>query len=626
MDENSTKKRKNRFKPDEESEPVRHIRSRRYMGDAEKIKTQVKPNSIQNLLLRLFSAWIFAVGFLSLTVKGASLLTVEYTDYVNITVMLAVMVLVFGVVSIYVTYNKSRYFDAGFLLAALILYTVAVIGTRDNYALLAGVLVFWAFVIFFTVKYRWELFDNIKINEKTLKVVIGFGAAFFICFVGSFGVFKYITYSSPNYDFGIFCQMFYYMRKSFLPLTTLERSTLLSHFAIHISPIYYLLLPGYLIFPSPIYLQIMQPVILASGIIPLYLLCKHYQLSNRLIICISSAFFMYPVLSAGCFYDLHENCFLLPLLLWFFYFAERRRIPLFYLFGVLVLFVKEDAFIYVFFAALFFIIGKRMYLHGFIMLVIAVVYFGFAMFLLYLQGYGAMVNRFSNFMPESGGGILDVVKTVFVNPALVIYESFETDKLLFLVTVVGTLGFLPLFIKKPQQAILLLPLVLINLMPDYEYQHSVYFQYNFGVAAFLFYLSVMNIKMLKKRFKRFMALFIVVGCFAGLLCCCGKLLNYYGEYTTQKDEIKIIDMYLEDIPSDASVISDTMFIPKLSQRDVIYERKYSEVTDADFQIFDMRGLSDSRQKEQEKEIETLIEKGYVKVVDEEGIIVILSAK
>lgn len=621
MDENNSRKRKNRFADDSVlKEPVRRI------GTDARYKKELRPNSIQNILLRLFSVWIFAIGIWALFCKEASLLEAEYTNYVSVTTIIVVMALLFAVISMVVYFNKSRYFDAGFFIVSLLLYTVVVVGMSDDYALLAGVLTFWAFVIFFTVKYRWEIFSDIQVNDKTVKTILAGFAVIFVCFVGSFGVFKYITYSSPNFDFGIFCQMFYYMRKSFLPMTTLERGTLLSHFAIHISPIYYLLLPGYLIFPSPVYLQIMQPVIIASSIIPLYLLCRHYQLSNRLIICISAAFFMYPVLSAGCFYDLHENCFLLPLLLWFFYFAEIRRIPFFYLFGVLVLLVKEDAFIYVFFASLFLIIGKKMYKHGSIMLVISLAYFGFAMFLLYLQGYGAMVNRFDNFMADKSDGLLGVLNTIFVNPALVIYESFETEKLLFIVVVLGTLGFLPLFIKKPQQIILLLPLVLINLMPDYQYQHSVYFQYNFGVAAFLFYVSIMNLRMLKKRMKRFMALFIVVGCFAGILCCSQKLFNYYGEYMEQKQQIEIIDMYLEDIPSDSSIISDTMFIPKLSQRDVIYERKYSKVTDADFQIFDMRSLSDARQEEQEKLIEELLNKGYVKVVDEENLIVILSAK
>ena len=81
-------------------------------------------------------------------------------------------------------------------------------------------------------------------------------------------------------------------------------------------------------------------------------------------------------------------------------------------------------------------------------------------------------------------------------------------------------------------------------------------------------------------------------------------------------------MYLEDIPSDASVIADTFFIPKLSNRKEIYEKRYTDVRDVDYYIYDMR----SKAEEKEKEIEELISKGYIKVAEEKGILTILSAK
>ena len=38
-----------------------------------------------------------------------------------------------------------------------------------------------------------------------------------------------------------------------LPDVSCERDVLMSHFAVHISPIYYLLLPFYALFPSPLH-------------------------------------------------------------------------------------------------------------------------------------------------------------------------------------------------------------------------------------------------------------------------------------------------------------------------------------------------------------------------------------
>lgn len=591
---------------------------------SQKSGVELKPNSIPNILLRILASWLFAAGIMALTVGNTTLLAASYTSRVNILVMIMVMALIFFVVTAVVIYLKSRYFDSGFLLFSLLVYTIVVVTGRDNVTLLAGVLTFWAFMLYFIVKYRLRMFETLEISDRIIKTVMAVGIILFVAFVGGFGVFRYLTYSSPNYDFGIFSQMFYYMKETFLPMTTLERGTYLSHFAIHVSPIYYILLPGYLVFSNPMYLQIMQAVILASGAIPLYLLCRHYKLSNKFTICIVIAFFFMPAVSGGCYYDIHENCFLLPLLLWLFYSAEKRKIPLFYLFGILTLLVKEDAFIYVVFACIYFIIAKKLYFHGSMLLIISVFYFGFALFLLYMQGYGAMVNRFNNFMANKNGSLLEVIKTVLVNPALVISESFETEKLLYAITMLAPLGFLPVLCKRPQQLILLMPFVLINLMPDYSYQHSIYFQYNFGVMAFLFYLVIINIKRLKGKLKKFMALFIVIGTIAGFFCTSAGFSSYFFRYFENQDTINTINMYLDDIPSDASVISDTMFIPRLSQRDVIYERNYTDVTDVDYYIYDMR--SSAGRDDKLEEIEKLVDSGYVKVVDEENIIVILSAK
>ena len=94
-----------------------------------------------------------------------------------------------------------------------------------------------------------------------------FATAFFI-FVSFWTVYRVLTYRAPTFDFGIFSQMFHQMRTTGLPVTTVERDGPLSHFAVHVSPIYYLLLPFYCIYPKPVTLQVLQAAVLASAVIP----------------------------------------------------------------------------------------------------------------------------------------------------------------------------------------------------------------------------------------------------------------------------------------------------------------------------------------------------------------------
>ena len=86
--------------------------------------------------------------------------------------------------------------------------------------------------------------------------------------------FKYRTFCEATFDLGIFTQMFENMAKTGIPLTTVERGKELTHFAVHFSPFFYLLLPGYLIFRHPVYLFISQALGVCLGAFPVFRIAK----------------------------------------------------------------------------------------------------------------------------------------------------------------------------------------------------------------------------------------------------------------------------------------------------------------------------------------------------------------
>lgn len=96
-----------------------------------------------------------------------------------------------------------------------------------------------------------------KAPGRWLWITAGISVLFFLL-VSGWTVGRVRSFSAPTFDFGIFSQMFYYMKGSGAPMTTVERDGLLSHFAVHVSPIYYLLLPIYAVAPRPETLQILR--------------------------------------------------------------------------------------------------------------------------------------------------------------------------------------------------------------------------------------------------------------------------------------------------------------------------------------------------------------------------------
>ena len=285
-----------------------------------------------------------------------------------------------GVIFFFVAYScfhllvKTYETDSWFLFGGA---TVCVIGwlmrLSDFLFVLSVAIVYCMLAVWFVWKNE-ALWQKWKPGKKT----VWCAAAVFglICggVIGAIGCLRYATFSAPNFDFGIFVNMLHHMKESGLPMCTCERDVMMSHFAVHLSPIWYVLLPFYAIFPSPLTLQIGQALVLASGVIPVVLICRSRKLSEKTTILMEMIYSLYPVLATGCFYDIHENCFLTPLLLWMFCFFERKQYIPMYVFAALTLTVKEDAAVYVLFFALYIIFAEKKYLHGLLLAVGALVH------------------------------------------------------------------------------------------------------------------------------------------------------------------------------------------------------------------------------------------------------------
>lgn len=431
--------------------------------------------------------------------------------------------------------------------------------------------------------------ENLPAQEKKphwiFPVLVGSLAVSFAVVISLWTVNRVRTFSAPNFDFGIFSQMFHNMKETGLPTTTVERDGALSHFAVHVSPIYYLMLPFYWAFPSPVTLQILQAVVLASAVIPMWLIGKQRGLSGvkRTLLCALVLFI--PTTGGGTSYDLHENCFLLPLVLWLMYAFDRRSILLTLLFAVLTLAVKEDAAVYVAVAAIYVIVRtavnydkkslKDMVL-GFAVLGMSLVWFFLVTNYLATQGDGVMTYRYQNFMYDGSGSLFSVIKAVLLCPMKMLFECIDSEKRLYILQTMLPLLGLPFLTRKYQRYLLLIPYILLNLMSDYQYQHSIFFQYNFGSSAFLLYLTAVNLADIRWKPPRFVAaasaVIVSTSMFVSLIVPkVQETCKLYGDNKTYYQDVK---QALAEIPEDVSVTAHTFYVVPLSDREVLYDIRY----------------------------------------------------
>ena len=428
-------------------------------------------------------------------------------------------------------------------------------------------------------------------------------ALVFFLFVSLWTVCRVLAYRAPTYDFGIFSQMFHQMRTTGLPTTTLERDGLLSHFDVHVSPIYYILLPFYCLFPRPETLQILQAALLATAAIPLWLLARKHGFSPMMRVLLCLLLFLYPAYSGGAAYDLHENAFLTSLLLWLFYAIDCEKAWRIALFAGLTLMVKEDAAVYVAVAGIYLTAhsllkpcNRKGVKTGMLLLLSSLLWFFAVTSYLARCGDGVMTYRYGNLMPEGASSLLSVIKTVLLLPMKALYECADADKLQFIMLTFLPLLGLPLFTRKYERFFLLIPYVLVNLLSDYRYQHDIYFQYTFGSTAFLLYLTLLNLsdlmQMLSKRsflakLPLLLSLLTALCCFSAT--CFGRGVYYIRSYFENRTYYKQLDDFLEVIPDEAAVAATTFYTTKLSGREVLYDIGYASrehTLSADYVLLD----------------------------------------
>ena len=547
---------------------------------------------IPKVIRRLLLSWLIAAS-ISYLVLPQSLQNLETTDgisqmsFVSMVVMTLIFATTFTIIGFF--WNSNHY-ESWLIVLVYTTLTIFTLIPNFSWPFLVGCILLWLLLLIYAIKGWDSSFDLIKYPQMATaiqKVLLYTIAAAFVAIVSIWTVCRIYSYCTPTYDFGIFSQMFYNMKTTGIPNTTVERDVMLSHFQVHVSPIYYLLLPVYFLFPFPATLQILQAIILASTIIPLWLLCRRHGLAPGVSILLCAVLLLYPAFSGGTSYDIHENAFLAPLIMWLLYGLDAKNIPITVIAACLTLLVKEDAAVYVAIIALYILIRASLrnrqkhrqweLLFGSFLLVGSIVWFLIVTGFLAKHGDGVMTYRYQNFMTDSSGSLLDVLKAVFFCPLKVIYECFEASKVKFIYLTLFPLLGTPFITRKYERFILLIPYLLVNLMSDYTYQHDIFFQYTYGSTACLLYLTVVNIADFKQVFAK-----NLVACVCLILC--GTLFvqniipvaaRYPLMIRNNHELYRNIHQTLEQIPDDASVAATTFYTTQLSQRETLYDVKYT---------------------------------------------------
>jgi len=212
---------------------------------------------------------------------------------------------------------------------------------------------------------------------------------------------------------------------------------------------------------------------------------------------------------------------------------------------------------------------------GIAMFAVSLVWFFLTTGYLASVGDGVMTYRYDNFMYDGTSSLVTVVKSVILNPMKALFECVDSEKLKFIALTMLPLAGLPLITRRYERLILLIPYLLVNLMSDYQYQHDIMFQYNFGSAAFLFYMTVVNLSDLKLTRSRVIPLVTAVAIGAGCLtwAVIPTAVDYPKRAIEKAEYYDSIRAALDTIPEGTPAAATNTYTAYLSDREVLYDVK-----------------------------------------------------
>jgi len=215
----------------------------------------------------------------------------------------------------------------------------------------------------------------------------------------------------------------------------------LTLFASHFSPILFVLLPFYALFPYALTLFVIQALSIGSGVIAVFVIARTI-LKNDLYGLLSALLYaVYPTVAASSSYFVPE-IMAVGFFLWALFFWIKRQYPAVVLFLLLTLATKELMALLVFSFGLFVLVYDRRYSIGLLIMVGSLVYL-FASLAWIIPAFAGEDYVFFGHYKYFGGSPREAVRTVIRQPRVLLDFVFSNSTLKYLLRILRPVCFLP---------------------------------------------------------------------------------------------------------------------------------------------------------------------------------------
>ncbi len=410
-------------------------------------------------------------------------------------------------------------------------------------------------------------------------------------------IMRYANFRASNLDTAIFSQVVWKMSRFQAPVSTIRGMNL---YGDHFAPILVLLVPLYWVRGNVPALLTVQTAVLALGALPLYLLARDKVGSRPVAVAVAAAYLTYPALQYLNLFDFHPEALGLTFLLFAFLAIERKKYGWFYACCAGAAFCKEDMVLAVLVLGIvvYFLYDRRA---GKIVAIGSFVYFLLAVLVL-LPAFSPAGYQYSGRLGQFGQTPSEALKNMVLHPLRTFNILATRQNLRYVFDLLLPVAFLCLF--APVFLLPAIPAFLINMVSDFEPQHTIAFQYTAAIIPFVFIAVVFGLRRLKTWAEGSPRAGKAVGAVAVIMVLCVVGANiYYGPsplsggwrtsaYTSDA-HVETIREGLSLIPDDASVSAQVFLLAHLAERNRAYRfpDPFSSLVDRSFVLtLDKEGM------------------------------------
>jgi uncharacterized membrane protein len=373
-------------------------------------------------------------------------------------------------------------------------------------------------------------------------------------------------------------------------------------FATHFSPIVFLVLPLYAIYPEAGFFLILQTCALALGALPLYWLVRDEFNSKISGLAFVVLYLLAPSLHSANAVDFGWECLLPAFFLFAIYYLKKEKYVKFFVFVILALMTLEFVPLIVISIGLYGLWSSRKSLlasirlrnrgllknkriiFSFFTIALAIVWFFIA---LVVKSYS---NPYTSPIPTSihgtlGNSPIEITLNTIFNPLNAIQLMFSSwgDKFLYIIFLFGPLAFMSFL--DPPSLIMTLPWLFFSFLSNCWLYYSINHNYSLFVLPFVFVSAIYGLKRLTQIGGGVNASVLKKSLLLTMTCTIIFVATFspiFRPWPTVTEHNRLMNEMINLIPDNSSVLTQNDIFPHVCHRSNVYVGAYNTSKNIDY--------------------------------------------